>query len=213
MPPRVRLLATGTAAAVLAVLVVVALVALVGAMVGPAEATGTRSVLGRIPATAAFWTPPAEGVVPTSVEIPSLSVSSSLIGLGRTPTGEVAVPSLSRPMQAAWYDESPVPSAIGAAVILGHVNGDGRPGVFIHLRLVRPGAEVLVRRSDGMTAVFRISSVETLAKDAFRGDRFYGSNGTPQLRLVTCGGEFDARTHGYLSNVVVFADLTDVRPS
>ncbi|GAA1153596.1 MULTISPECIES: hypothetical protein [Streptomyces violaceusniger group] len=30
------------------------------------------------------------------------------------------------------------------------------------------------------------------------------------LRLVTCGGDFDAKRHYYPSNVVVFATMTSV---
>jgi hypothetical protein len=35
----------------------------------------------------------------------------------------------------------------------------------------------------------------------------YGDTPTPQLRPVTCGGEFDRSTRHYVDNVIVFAML------
>ncbi|MFC8874714.1 class F sortase, partial [Streptomyces ardesiacus] len=38
----------------------------------------------------------------------------------------------------------------------------------------------------------------------------YGSKGTPELRVITCGGGF-TKQNGYDGNVVAFARLAEVR--
>ena len=49
----------------------------------------------------------------------------------------------------------------------------------------------------------------TVAKDAFPTQAVYGPTPGPELRLITCGGEFDHSARRYLSNVVVSAVYAD----
>jgi hypothetical protein len=46
-----------------------------------------------------------------------------------------------------------------------------------------------------------------VVKSAFPSSEVYGNASFPGLRLVTCGGPFDATTRHYLDNVVVYAHL------
>ncbi len=148
---------------------------------------------------------------PMKVTVPSIDASSSLIPLGKKPDGELEVPPLSNPMQASWYDGSPAPGTLGPAVILGHVNGNGIQGIFYKLKDVTAGQEILVDRSDGQTAVFTVSHIDTVPKDAFPSNDVYGDTSDAQLRLITCGGIFDPEARSYEANVVVYASLTSVR--
>ena len=66
---------------------------------------------------------------------------------------------------------------------------------------------VVVDRSDGTTATFRVDRVEEHAKDDFPTDEVYGDIDHAGLRLITCGGTFDEDTGDYTDNVVVFASL------
>jgi hypothetical protein len=136
-----------------------------------------------------------------------ISASSTLIPVGVDDHNNVEVPPLSQPMQAAWYSNGPTPGSLGPAVVLGHVNGDGKPGIFADLHRVQPGQEIDVDRADGQTAVFTISHIETVAKDAFPTQRVYGNTPDAQLRLITCGGSLNQAAHNYLSNVIVYANL------
>ena len=145
---------------------------------------------------------------PTQVTVPSIAVSSSLIPLGLDPAGALAVPPLSKPMQASWFDKSPAPGMVGPAVVLGHINGNGKPGVFANLDKVQAGAEIEIARQDGMTAVFTVQHVDTVPKNAFPTDSVYGDTAGPELRLITCGGDLDRAARSYKSNVVVFATMT-----
>ena len=47
---------------------------------------------------------------------------------------------------------------------------------------------------DGAKRVFEVYDVVSAPKTAFPTDRVYGDTPTPELRLITCGGEFDDDT-------------------
>lgn len=154
---------------------------------------------------------PLVAATPTKVSVPSIAAESSLVATGLQPDGSLAVPPVDRPMQASWYDQSPTPGEVGPAIVLGHVNGNGQPGIFAELNEVAAGQEVIVDRADGSQAVFRVSHVDNFRKDSFPTDLVYNDTPNSQLRLITCGGEYDAANRSYLSNVIVYADLVDVR--
>jgi LPXTG-site transpeptidase (sortase) family protein len=178
---------------------------------------GTLPGIGAAPASSAPTDPslvrvaPVGAAAPTHVSIPSISAESSLVPTGLKPDGSLAVPPVSQPRQASWYDQSPTPGEKGPAVILGHVNGNGQRGVFADLNRVRGGQQVFVDRADGTRAVFKVSRVDTFKKDAFPTDLVYNNTPNSQLRLITCGGQYDRANRNYLSNVIVYADLVDVQ--
>ena len=143
---------------------------------------------------------------PTGLIIPSIGVRSGLVRLGLTSSGALQVPATAS--VAGWYTGSSRPGAIGAAVIVGHIDSQSAPGVFFLLRLLRPGRLVYVRRADGSLAVFRVTAVHSYPKADFPTRAVYGPTPNAQLRLITCGGSFDFATGHYLSNVIVYAALT-----
>ena len=104
--------------------------------------------------------------------------------------------------------EAPTPGELGPAIIAGHVDWDGSPGVFFALRDLASGAEIAVEREDGSTAVFRVSSVEQFPKGEFPTDAVYADIDHAGLRLITCGGSFDRQARSYRDNIVVFAALS-----
>jgi hypothetical protein len=143
---------------------------------------------------------------PVSIAIPAIKVRARIIELGLGPDGSISVPSLRTPFLAGWYDRGPAPGSPGAAVILGHVDAAGvGPAVFYYLGDLRPGNRIYIRMSGGRTAIFEAYSVAEYLKTRFPTERVYGYTSWPTLRLVTCGGDYDARTHHYLGNTVVFA--------
>jgi hypothetical protein len=93
------------------------------------------------------------------------------------------------------------------------VTWNGDPAVFYRLDRMRPGDQVTVGRSDGRTAVFTVSRVARFPKSRFPTKAVYGPIGHAGLRLITCGGTYDASRHRYLDNVVVFASLSAVHRS
>jgi hypothetical protein len=141
--------------------------------------------------------------LPVTLTIPDIGVQTSLIRLGLTAAGALQVPTSTA--VAGWYTGSPRPGAIGPAVIAGHIDSRVGPGVFFHLSQLRPGEHVYVRRADGSLAVFRVTAVQSYAKDRFPTLAVYGPTPDAELRLITCGGTFDPQLRSYLSNIVVYA--------
>jgi LPXTG-site transpeptidase (sortase) family protein len=141
--------------------------------------------------------------LPVALTIPAIGVQTSLIDLGLTAAGALQVPPSTA--VAGWYTGSPRPGGIGPTVIAGHIDSHVGPGVFFHLAQLRPGDHVYVRRSDGTLAVFRVTAVQSYAKDHFPTLAVYGATPDAELRLITCGGTFDPQLGSYLNNTVVYA--------
>ena len=150
---------------------------------------------------------PAPVASPVSLTIPLISVKTNLITLGLAQGGAMQVPSSTT--VAGWYTGSPRPGSIGSSIIVGHIDSVSRPGVFFRLSELRSGDDVFVKRADGTTAEFRVTSIQTYLKDQFPTEKVYGPTPDAELRLITCGGAFDSATRHYLSNIVVYA--TEVR--
>ena len=144
---------------------------------------------------------------PVELLIPSIGVrSAAFVGLGKQPDGSLEVPAdFGRP---GWFTDGPAPGQFGPAVIAGHVDSKNGPGLFYRLGALRPGALVVVRRADGVPARFTVDKVERYAKSRFPTVAVYGdANHRSELRLITCGGNFDSQTGHYLDNLVAYAHL------
>jgi sortase (surface protein transpeptidase) len=151
---------------------------------------------------------------PVSVAIPSIGVTSGLSRLGLNDDGTVQVPPLGPDDTAGWYERGPAPGAVGPAVILGHVDSaEHGPGVFFDLGALQAGDTVEIARADGSVAEFVVDRVEVHPKDEFPTIDVYGNTDDAQLRLITCGGDFDSSVRSYEDNVVVFATLAGTRPA
>ena len=155
-------------------------------------------------AVVAVTTPPERGDLhPTEVRVPSLDVRSALVDLDVGPDGALQPPA--DPAVAGWYVRGGVPGLPGPAVIAGHVDSRSGPAVFYRLDELTAGDRVEVTRSDGQVFAYRVATVETHPKDAFPTARVYGPTPGPELRLITCGGEFDRSSRHYRDNVIVTA--------
>ncbi|MDP9435388.1 MAG: class F sortase, partial [Actinomycetota bacterium] len=144
---------------------------------------------------------------PLTLSVPSIGVrDSALIDLGKEADGSLEVPEDYG--QAGWFSPGPAPGQFGPAVIAGHVDSKDGPGIFYRLGELRPGATVTVTRADGSTARFQVDKVERYPKDRFPTVAVYGdTTHRAELRLITCGGEFDRSTGHYVDNVVAYAHL------
>jgi len=195
-----------------------AVVALAASSVTVVAGSQAAAVIGLgipVAATAAADPPPpTDGVhsvrsydavaEPVRLHIPAAGVDTPLVRLHRAADGSVQVPTDFG--VAGWYADGPRPGQAGPAVILGHVDSRRGPGVFYPLAGVAPGTEVHVDRADGGTATFRVTGVQTVAKDGFPTEQVYAPTLQSSLRLVTCGGPFDRAAGSYRDNVIVSAD-------
>lgn len=144
-------------------------------------------------------------VPPVRLDIPAPRVSSGLVDLGLRADRTMEVPADGD--AAGWFVNAPTPGALGPSVIAAHVNWKGEPGVFTDLSRLRPGDAARVIRKDGSVAVFEVTQVRQYPKDRFPTEAVYGTINYAGLRLITCGGDFDASRRSYVDNIVVFAKL------
>jgi sortase (surface protein transpeptidase) len=212
-------LGAATAAVLLVVAGGAALVVGVRAQESPPQPPAASSASSRAPTTSepASVAPAEQGPtlpasLPVRVEIPAIGASSELVQLGLNADGTVEVPPLERDSKAGWYRDSPTPGEVGPSVILGHVDSaEYGPGIFFRLGDLRQGDDISVARADGSTAVFTVDRVVSVPKDDFPTLEVYGNTDRAELRLITCGGDFDASARSYVDNIVVFASLTGSR--
>lgn len=152
------------------------------------------------PFPTATTVPPARPVV--AVRLPTIRVEAPVVPVGVQPgTNDVEVPDIEH---VGWYELGPSPGQQGSAVLVGHVDGDGRPGVFFDLGKLVPDDVVTVDFADGGHLDFRVVGIQQVAKAALPADLFSRA-GEPRLTLITCGGAFDSSTGHYVDNVVVVA--------
>jgi len=197
-----------------AALAVLALVVLVVRPAGDDERPPPAVALPRTdqsPATTTASTPQQVVALPESrpetLEVPSIDVrSGSIVELGLDAAGALDVPGDA--VTLGWYGGSPTPGELGPAVLAGHVNYDHVPGIFGRLDEVAPGDQAIVHRADGSTAVFTVYRVEAYPKSAFPTDQVYGDTADAELRLITCGGAFEASSRNYQDNIVAYAKLS-----
>jgi Sortase domain len=142
---------------------------------------------------------------PVELRIPTLGVRAAVSAAGISDDGQLDVPAA--PDAVVWYGAGSVPGAAGSAVLAGHVDYDGRRGVFYHLSALAPGDAIRVRLDDGTVRLFVVRRVERHAKRALPTGDLFTRNGSPVLTLITCGGAFDRGTGRYTDNVVVRAVL------
>ena len=165
------------------------------------------------------------GAVPLELQLPSLDVVASVVGVGITPKNVMDAPMgpAGDPVwqQAFWYRGSAVPGALSTALIAGHVGGPGgSSAVFAHLDRLRPGDPIVVH--DTRTAVdvrFSVTEAKTYSLDEAAEPavltRIYGAgpvaatwpqpsaDGLAHLTLITCTGTFRNGTHDH--RLVVYA--------
>ncbi|MFJ2030458.1 class F sortase [Streptosporangium sp. NPDC087985] len=151
------------------------------------------------------------GVKPYRIAISKIGMLAPLMALGVDSKKEIQTPPLSKPNQAGWYKYGPVPGQQGPSVVLGHVNTRSGAAVFSRLKEVKRGDTIKVSRSDRTIVEFTVDGVEQVSKSAFPTKRVYGNTGEATLRLITCGGVYNSKTHHYTDNIIVYATLSKTR--
>ncbi len=146
-------------------------------------------------------TPPPVGP-PTRVRIRSINVDSTLEDLALNTQHELNAPADFN--KAGWYANGVIPGDPGPAVIAGHVNSYRGPAVFYRLHELRAGALVEVLRG-GVWLSFQVTVIAEYPKDKFPAKTLYDPTPDAELRVITCGGDFDRVHRRYYDNIVVSA--------
>uniref|UniRef100_A0AAU2VQ26 Class F sortase n=1 Tax=Streptomyces sp. NBC_00008 TaxID=2903610 RepID=A0AAU2VQ26_9ACTN len=145
--------------------------------------------------------------VPKRLRIPAIAVDAPFTPLSIGSSGRLDAPPPNDKNLAGWFKDGVTPGERGAAIVAGHVDTTTGPAIFLQLRFLQPGATVDITRTDGTVATFKVDTVETFSKAKFPDKRVYADTPDAQLRLITCGGNYDRTVKDYEDNVVVFAHL------
>lgn len=126
---------------------------------------------------------------------------------------------LNSPGYAAPY------STHGAVIITGHINWSGTVGALSDLAEYGAddiGKQLTVTMVDGRVRTYRITGGFSVSKDQLAAESNNGplhtamfgqiehggsaAHPSEELRLISCGGKYDAATRNYQSNIVVRAE-------
>jgi len=140
--------------------------------------------------------------VPVSVRVPAIGVEQAVTAVGVAADGQLDVPADAA--SVSWYRFGSGPTEPGSTVLAGHVDFDGRKGVFWRLDEVAVGQRIEVSSATGVDT-FVVTATRRYAKTALPVDELFEREGPSQLVLITCGGSFDEAASSYRDNVVVIA--------
>ena len=196
-----------------------ALLAVVVALAGCSSPPGAApSATAPTPTTSALPTPVVEVPVvtatppparrsapPVRVVVTTIGADVPVIPVGVETGGFMELPV--DPAVAGWYRYGADPSSDdGNIVISAHVDAPQYPiGPFSRLRELPAGASIEVTDASDTLHRYIVESVTYYPKTELPVDELFARDGTRNLVLITCGGDFDARTGRYADNVVVIA--------
>jgi len=164
----------------------------------PATSRTTTPVSGPLPL------PSTAAIRPVRLAIPAIGLDvSGLVPLSLDSGHQLEAPA--RFEDVGFFAAGPVPGDSGPAVIAAHVDSRTGPAPFFRLRDLAPGNDIHVWRSDGSEVRFVVDRVQRYPKSDFPTDAVYGPVPGSALRLITCGGSFDAAKRSYRDNIVVYA--------
>jgi hypothetical protein len=140
---------------------------------------------------------------PVKISIPAIGVSAPIIPLDVNADHTLKVPTGFS--VTGWFKGAAEPGEAGPAVVVGHVDSVGGPGVFYHLRALRKNDVIKIAAKDGSIIHYTVSSTMAAPKNKFPTKTVYGRTPKPTIRLITCDGAFNSSTGHYVDNFIVFA--------
>ena len=162
----------------------------------PARAWATRSAAPR---------KPVRPVAPERLVAKAVGLDLDVVPTGVARNGQMDLPD--KPSQLGWYRFGAAPGdRRGAVVGAGHVDSDRYgAGPLVRLAGLERGDRVDLRDDDGGTTTYEVTKVQRISKDDFSPADVFDRSGPAVLRLITCGGPYDAEHGGYQDNLVVTA--------
>ncbi|MEU6273768.1 class F sortase [Streptomyces populi] len=151
---------------------------------------------------------PSRTARPQTLTISRLHATAPIDPVAVAGDGRMEIPE--DPRRVGWYRFSPPPgSRQGSTVLVGHVDSDGRGlGVLVVLNRVRPGDQVLIKRTDGTTVEYHVTSRRTIGKSRLAQSGAFALDGPAVLTLITCTGPYLPDAGGYQNNLIVTAAET-----
>lgn len=164
----------------------------------PDESAAVRRLLDRAEAVA------DDPGRPTRLRIADLDVDAPLDAVGLEDDGAMELPD--DVQRVGWYEPGVRPGESGSAVLAGHVDSRTTgPGALFELRRLDPGATLEVELADGTVQRWEVVARSRYGRDELPIDELFRWEGPQQLKIITCGGDFDPATGSYEENVVIHA--------
>ncbi|PFA68487.1 sortase [Bacillus sp. AFS015802] len=145
------------------------------------------------------------GIIPATIEIPAIDVSTSVEAVGLKENGEMAVTESFE--TTAWYQGGYKPGEPGNAVIGGHVDSRNGPAVFYKLNKLSKGDKIIVKNKEGEKRTFVVREKKEYPWDDAPLKTIFGYSPASSLNLITCTGDFDRSARNYSKRLVVYTEL------
>lgn len=157
--------------------------------------------------------------LPVEVDIPAIGVHARDIAVtGLNKDGSPSTPPVSKPQQLGVYGLGAQPCSAGPAkvpmVLIGHIDGNGRSGVFVDLKNLQAGNTVSVALDSGVKCTYRITKLASFDKtklangaDKAAAKEIWGSVSQGEIRIISCGGRYVGAPLFYQDNLVGFGSL------
>lgn len=144
--------------------------------------------------------------VPTSLEIPAISVSAAVKKVGVSQNGSMGVPSSGK--ELGWFGLSPRPGDLGDSIVTGHSGFRSSSAVFDDLHKLKIGDEITVTDKSGDKFVFVVQEF-WLYDPKTRVEQIFTQKTKRRLILITCAGDWNDFTQSSTKRLLVFAEILD----
>lgn len=148
-----------------------------------------------------------KGIIPTTIEIPSIDVKTKIENVGKLENGQMGVPEGVN--NVGWFEPGILPGEQGSSVMAGHIDSLTGPAIFYKLEKLKEKDEVIVKDADGNSLTFIVTKTERYPRNDAPIEEIFGFSYGSRLNLITCIGDFnkDAKTHE--ERFVVYTELID----
>jgi sortase (surface protein transpeptidase) len=146
--------------------------------------------------------------------VPSAGLKSTIVQVGRTPTGAMGSPD--NPHVIGWLNSSAEPGEVGNTLLAGHrdfEDRDGNVGTGVCWELVNTvvGDQMIVRDNESnIYFVYTVTEAVTVNPRDRASAKYLRNADEPVITLITCEGSFNADTHQYSHRRVVVGVLAAV---
>lgn len=167
--------------------------------------TSALTPQAQAPANVSAPAPAANQVAkPMRIKIPVIGVNAAIEHVGLDENLAVDVPQ--GVMNAAWWQDGPLPGNTGNSILVGHYDDyKGDPAVFWDLNKLKIGDRMSVVDSNGGEKTFEVVEIAVYRFDDLSViDKIYGSTLGRNLNLITCGGIWDPVARNYDKRLVIY---------
>lgn len=128
--------------------------------------------------------------LPRIIHINAIGVKARVLQMGVNADGSMQAPI--NVFDTGWYTGSVRPGQKGASIIVGHVSGPTRHGIFEKLSQLKNGDSITIENGAGKSFNYQVVASETVKLENVDMDKFmHPANGVDEgLNLMTCAGKW-----------------------